>query len=274
MREKFIQNNLFLVGVLFGIMYLVTLFSTGWGIVLLMAIVAGLYYFAGKSSDESVLNKDIKKLFKRAKKEASNVDIKKITEDAREGLKNRMPEKADDVTTQSVEPIEVNEPWQETNKQGSLGMTLLLLSASVMALAGLFVSGFIQNTSISLFELLNQAVNGMQTYESITSAFGVSNNNMTGQLQVVMAVLVIVPMIVGLLSIWKRKGAYAFALLLSIIEVVVIVMVYSQLPSITTRFMSEYMSLGMPGYMLVIGAIGMVVLSFIGLFVQGKRKTV
>jgi len=268
MRENFIKNNLFLVVVLFGIAYLVTLFSTAWGIGILIAITIALYYFSGKNSEESVLNKDIKKLFKRVKSEANNVDINQIKTDAKNGIKNYIPEKGDRNTTKNSPEIQN----MSKSKKRNLGITLGLLISSVLSFMGVFVPNFLQSVSMSLFDLLNQAINGMSTYEGITSSLGMQNNNMTGQLELILAVLIVVPIVVALFSISKSKILYVLSFVLSALEVIMVVMIYSQLPEITTRILSEFISLGMSGYMLVIGALGMTVISFIGIFVQGKNN--
>ncbi|MFV0558699.1 MAG: zinc ribbon domain-containing protein [Enterococcus sp.] len=158
--------------------------------------------------------------------------------------------------------------------------TIGLLFFSGVSLYGVLGWGFIRHSTISLFQYISTASQTWNYFENTWPVFGERNavvSNLVALL--VLYGLVLIPLVIALFALTQSSRGKIFSVLLSLIEVAFFIFLGNKVVETVSGFGGRYTNslftslihlsngvLGFAAYALLIGAIGMVICTFVIVF--------
>lgn len=276
--KDFIVNNLALVHFIYLIIFLVGLVNSGWGVLVLIVGLLGIYVLAVRHEGrDSKWNQQLVDYSHQAASYTKDRWVEMRGKQA-EGASPAQSSQNQGQTTSTSQASKSEVPIRV---QSSFGIPhALVLVAALVALYGLLGGQFFSYSGLSLFGTLNalsDLLGNISYYGSgIGSFFGSEDiqslSSMTNLLSIILLALalafLILPVLVAIFILFKK---YSASFILSLLQLVLIgISLFalfglsdSYLGAEMSYYLGEYMSgqIGLPAIAFVVGSVGMVLCS-------------
>lgn len=299
--KAFITNNFELVHTLYGVLFLITLFSTKRGFeAFLLLIMVGYILGVLSKGEEIQANKKLISLFantytqsgialKNLQSESTKLvgQSSKIVGDLTKPVANDDAQVVINDETLAYFATEQNQTSTKTislnRKSFSLASILLTISC-LLALYGVLGTGFFKMLNSSLYDTLGQLSQYSGYLDSANEFLNGQSNNTSEMIQYVGYALVGIPIVTLLFGLLSSKLLQVLGVLTSLVELGFFLLVGSYISEQASQLLGGYSDsfmevlfnnkdsiIGFPAYALLIGSIGMVIFS-IGRLISPRRR--
>lgn len=297
-REKlgytklFIKNNFELVHTLYGLLFIIALFSAKRGFEsLLLLVIVGYILSVLSNGEEIQANKKLISLFaktytqsgialKNLQSESTKLvgQSSKIVGDLAKSVTNEHEEQVavNDEILSSLSPDSSSTLTQTTlsnRKSVSLASIFLAISC-VLALYGVLGTGFFKMMSGSLYDTLGQLSPYSVYLDNANGFLNGQSSNTSDMIQYVGYALIGIPIVTLFFGLLSSKLLQVLGVLTSLVELGFFLLVGSYISEKASQILGGYSDsfmevlfnnkdsiIGFPAYALLIGAIGMVIFS-------------
>lgn len=300
--KRFIKNNFELVHTLYGVLFIITLFSSkrGFESFLILSIVSYVLSVLSKG-EEIQANKKLTSLFANTYTQ-SGIALKNFQAESTKivGQSSKIVgDLAKPVTDEDNEEVSINTDVlndffskestpatneTQSNKRGFSVASIFLVISCLLAFYGIIGTGFFKMMNGSLYETIGQISRYGGYLNSANEFLGGQSSNTSNMIQYVGYALVAIPIITLLFGILSSKILHVLGVIASLIELGFFLLVGSYIGEQASQLLVGYSDsfmevlfnnkdsiIGFPAYALLIGSIGMVIFS-IGRLISPHRK--
>lgn len=270
--KGFILNNFELTHILYFIVFLITLASVKWGIILFLIMTISYYVLSViKEKEELPLNGQIKELLGAAPKQFG---------EATETVKNRLKSSSlgkEFVTATTGSTLETPKAKARFGRS-----SILLIISGLVTIFGILCPGFFSDLDGSLITMINASSEYVGYFEDVEGLFTGSSGSSSALILIFGYTLLIIPIIIIVLALLKSRLGHTIAFILTVVEFFLVFAVLARISNMVSDFFGgysedffslvfEYNALGFPAYAFACGLIGMIIFSITKLF---KKKLV
>lgn len=289
--KSFIINNFEIVHLGYFLVFLMGLASAKWGFILLIVLIGAMYLRSTLVGDDQVVafnqQADTAPVEAVVQKTVAGQSSAAVVSDpvpaqtppAESVTETTNPQPvAEKVTIQrEPEPTIVHNQEPVRTSANNWGVTeALVIVTVILSLMGVLMGGFIKISNSSLFDLLSQASQVAGYADTARAFLGDSSSNSAGAIQGVSYALIGIPIISLIMTFINTKVAHLIGFVAALAEVAFFgycvsrVMDTADQMGVTGQFAGQVADaashqVGFPFYALLVGSVGLVIITFIKL---------